>query len=157
MLHNKILVCFSRGNQRYRISSDQDVHEASQHWGQTSSVHQVRNDPSSFLISSRNLFPSVTFSSDPKLQPIRIFQKSENAQLCVYFHVKLTLFYGGAHVWWGFLDSNMDSIRNIGLSIHIEVAVNKYSYGTQCKPLWKPHQESAFNHCLPLSSFFSTF
>lgn len=31
MLHNKILVCFSRGNQRYRISSDQDVHEASQH------------------------------------------------------------------------------------------------------------------------------
>lgn len=140
MLHNKILVCFSRGNQRYRISSDQDVHEASQHWGQTSSVHQVRNYPSSSLISSRNLFPSVTFSSDPKLQPIRIFQKSENAQLCVYFQVKLTLFYDGAHVWWGFLDSNMDSIRNIGLSIHIEVAVNKYSYGTQCKPLWKPHQ-----------------
>lgn len=34
----------------------------------------------------------------------------------------------------------MDSIRNIGLSIHIEVAVNKYSYGTQYKPLWKPHQ-----------------
>ncbi|XP_029311582.1 protein MTSS 2 isoform X3 [Cottoperca gobio] len=29
-----------RGNQRYRFSSDQDVHEASQHRGQTSPVHQ---------------------------------------------------------------------------------------------------------------------
>lgn len=33
----------SRGNQRHRFSTDQDVHETSQHWGQTSPVYQVRH------------------------------------------------------------------------------------------------------------------
>lgn len=59
-VHERLCVCFliwtqlfcgSRGNQRHRFGADQDVHEASQHWGQTSSVHQVR------YISSFDLLP----------------------------------------------------------------------------------------------------